>query len=412
MALCYPDGHPKPKCTIFFKILNFIVLAVGVAIFAVGIYVAATSPAVRTFAIIIVIVGVCVAASSLLGLFGSAFGMEETSGRYYCLAIFWFISLVAGVILIVLGAVLMTSPETIESYVIIVWESIQKTLDELKLGEKNTKIVQDLISNMTLLGGFSIGVGVYLLFAFVVSCYLLGFDKFIITTLFLGSVAISVLGGLIIAICAYFMLYVDIIADQLTLMIAGIVLGGVILVLGLYGVITACYFQKKTWPIRIYFILLFLIALAMLIIGVVGFMYTETVKEKVRETLEDKCKLGDGKMMDTSSCNSTFTSILLYLCDNKLAPDTTDLTDYGEVPGCKAEAGDDTWVCKCVSPSQIDGKYFPRYFDAVVVKLEQSAAGNIKILGIIGLCAAAFLCYMVISSFIYCCCIAPKYRDE
>ncbi|KAH7825912.1 putative Tetraspanin family [Monocercomonoides exilis] len=422
MGLCYADEQPKKKCSLLMKIMCIIYFILGLAILVLGIVWIAVVPGSTFVAVILIIVGIAVIVTAFFGLLGSGYIPEEKEGRYKCLAIFFVITLVAGVALVIIGCVCLLSEDTIKNMMIMHWDSFQEVIDNvLKALPEEAKEYSDAVTKaikeIKAIGIVAIIAGVIILIGFVFCCYMMGFDKFIMTTLGLGSIVVIVVGVVLVAVCIYFYAYEPLLKDSSGLLIGGIVIGAVIIVIGLFGLISSCCCIKKSvWPIRIYFIILLLITLAALIVGIVCFAMSNTVMETVEKTLKSECGVKDEDTnLNESSCAGTMDQIMKYMCNGTLYLKDEDFNaafikgEAKTIPNCEVKPG--SYACYCRGTVLRKGNEFDVIYDNVKSYMMESAKGNYQILGAAGIIVAVFMLYMVIAAFIMCCCIGKKYQE-
>ena len=220
--------------------------------------------------------------------------------------------------------------------------------------------------------------------------------------MFLGSIVISIIGVIIIAVCAYFYSNSqEEVKKHTGLVVAFIAFGVVLIIVGVFGAISTCC--SKVWPIRIYCIILVLVSLLLLIVGAVAFMYSDTVYDSAVDTLKEYCDVADDKYLNESKCAEEIESVLSYLCENGSRVSALKEGQTADAVCSDDEKHELKDYCQCPL-SELKGTKWDSISDSVVTEIAAMAKGNYKLVGGVGIGAAIFLIFMTVATFISCCC--------
>lgn len=274
MGILVEDGHPAPCFSILHKVFDLLLLVIGVIIIIVSIlYLVVIDTLTGLFSIVLA-VGVVMSIVSVVSLFGSGYYEPNRSDRLICLQVNFIFLLIAAAASLICSLFCFITPEFVQRLFLKNWDAVQQFLETLP---ESTQSVGDLLTQiftekekLRYIGIMLVALAVLLLADMSLSVLLMGVRVFVETLCRYGSVALSVLGGIIIAVVIYlFAKYNALVKTFSAVAVAAIVLGVLCILVGLAGIIfsCSCITTKVTIPLLI--IALFYTGLAVLcIIGV------------------------------------------------------------------------------------------------------------------------------------------------
>lgn len=400
-----PD-HPKRGTSICLKIFLFLTILIGIAVVAVSGYYIHTLKKIGGFAVVTLIVGLLIIGFSIIGFCGSGFQANESDFRIICLRIFWLAVLSIVVVLILVGSVCILSRKTLEYYVIINMDKFQNIVDDLpeSAGKDYVEKVKSLAGNVTGVGIMSLIVGIILIIPFLLSSCLMGGRVFLDTVGLYGSLAISLLGVVVVAIVAYFYAYVEIAKTYSSLLVGVIVLGVFLVLLGFLGAIGYAVEQTYKWPIRLFAVLLILILLVFISLAIITVTHSNALKKVVDEGISRYCGLGKVEddsddhipKINQSKCYPIVKSVVTYLCNGN---------EEGELNPCPDKLKENN-NCNC-SDNFGDGVATMtkgEFYDATIQYTTLLLKANHLVVGVAAFLVAFYLIIMVVTVLVSCCC--------
>ncbi|KAA6395491.1 MAG: hypothetical protein EZS28_008981 [Streblomastix strix] len=300
---CGKKNEQSPVCSIVFRIINLVYLIVGVVLLVMGIYYAVTLGEMVSVAVGLIILGIVIGVVSIFGCCGASYESKNDDafcGSLLFLTIFFVASLAAGVFLILIGFICITSPDLIQGTIktkIDGYEDVVK-----KTGHTWDENLDSLIKNLNAIGAVAIALGLVVLIGWLFSLYLMGLTNFLKMSITFGSLILAVLGFFILVISAFLYWSNSAVSpgDASYLVVLAFVLGLLFLGIGLFGFIASCIFFKSQARVKfiiiIYGFILIGFIVILVIFGILSLVYAGKLSKDVadrikwakeRQTIED-----------------------------------------------------------------------------------------------------------------------------
>ncbi|KAH7817543.1 uncharacterized protein MONOS_6764 [Monocercomonoides exilis] len=284
------------KCTkIFLRIISIVLMLLFLAATIIGIIATVNMKGFAAFGVGVIIFGVLGLGVSVCGFLGAAYNPREKGKYTFCIVLFFIVMMVLCIVFVILGIACICIKPTIEWIMTQSKDQIVKIfsgISKADLADVN-KFVKTIITSVTTVGVVCCVIGGVIFFVLIVTSFHMGYQLFFKFFIAAGSIVMFVV-GIVIAGLSGFLVASGTKFSTVTIgtpvFVVVIVVGALLLLWGLFGLISACCGHKSRCLLFIYLIGVIILFIAFLAVGIVGI----AAQTAVFKVLDNMCS-GDNQ---------------------------------------------------------------------------------------------------------------------